>query len=94
MDVAEVAQKSSGKTGKAGISGDLSAYPKRQYFEQLRSRMDLWRSSFISHWRDLAQYLQPYRQQFTITDTNRGERRNLSIIDSTATLASRNPFRV
>ena len=51
--------------------------------------MDLSRSPFLSHWRDLAQYLMPYRQQFDITDNNRGERRNLSIIDSTATLCLR-----
>lgn len=51
--------------------------------------MDIWRSPFIYHWKDLAQYLMPYRQQFDVTDNNRGERRNLSIIDSTATLALR-----
>ncbi len=67
----------------------FSEYPKRQYYELLRSRMDIWRSPFLAHWKDLAQYLMPYRQQFEITDNNRGERRNLSIIDSTATLCLR-----
>ena len=51
--------------------------------------MEAERASFMPHWRDLADYVLPRRPQFSITETNKGERRNLKIIDSTATLAAR-----
>lgn len=51
--------------------------------------MELERSSFIPHWRELCDYIMPRRGRFFLTDTNRGERRNQKIIDSTATLAAR-----
>ena len=62
---------------------------KRQKFEILRGQLDGERSTFLSHWRDLGDYILPRRPRFTITDNNRGERKNQKIIDSTATLASR-----
>lgn len=51
--------------------------------------MEAERASFMPHWRDLADYVLPRRPQFNVTDTNKGERRNLKIVDSTATLAAR-----
>ncbi len=62
---------------------------KRQRLETLRAQMELERSSFIPHWRDLSDYIMPRRARFFLNDTNRGERRNQKIIDSTATLAAR-----
>lgn len=47
------------------------------------------RSSFDSHWADLATFVKPRRARFSSTDRNRGDRRNQSIIDSTATFAHR-----
>jgi hypothetical protein len=43
----------------------------------------------MSHWSDLGTYIMPRRPRFTITDVNRGDRRNQAIIDSTATFAAR-----
>ncbi len=62
---------------------------KRQRYELLRSQLENERTSFLSHWRDLSDYILPRRARFSVTDVNRGERRNKNIIDSTATLAAR-----
>ena len=55
----------------------------------LYTQLDNERQSFISHWRDLSDFILPRRQRFTLTDVNRGEKRNQNIIDSTATFSSR-----
>jgi len=47
------------------------------------------RSSFLPQYRDIGDYVLPNRARFTLSDTNRGDRRNLKIIDATASLASR-----
>jgi len=62
----------------------------RQQYERIRA--DLWteRSSFDSHWQELAQYIFPRRTRFWQGDRNKGDRRNQKIIDSTGTRAARN----
>lgn len=67
----------------------MNPQTKRQQFEILRGQLDLDRSTFIPHWRDLSDYILPRRARFSVTDANRGERKNKNIIDSTATLAAR-----
>lgn len=62
---------------------------KRERYEILRSELENERQSFIGHWRELADYVLPRRPRFLLTETNRGERKNQKIIDSTATLACR-----
>jgi len=62
---------------------------KRQQFELLRSQLDNERSSFTSHWRELGENILPRRTRFSISDSNKGDKRNTKIIDSTATLAAR-----
>lgn len=62
---------------------------KRQALEILRAQLELERSSHIGHWKDLANNILPRRPRFVLSDTNRGERRNLAIVDTTATLACR-----
>ena len=62
---------------------------KKQRLELLRAQLDNERSTFISHWRDLSDYILPRRARFYTSDVNKGDRRNQKIIDSTATLASR-----
>lgn len=62
---------------------------QRQEYETLRSSLMSDRSSFDAHWRELADYIQPRRSRFFVTDRNRGDRRNQKIIDATATLAAR-----
>ena len=57
--------------------------------EKLRSQLENERSSFLSHWKMLGDYILPRRPRFNVTDINKGDRRNTNIIDSTATLAAR-----
>lgn len=47
------------------------------------------RSTFESHWRELAEFVLPRRGRWTPDDRNRGDKRNGRIIDNTATLAAR-----
>jgi len=67
----------------------MSEITKRQELVILRADLERDRSSFITHWTDLADFIDPRRAQFTLSQTNRGERRNQKIINGTATLAKR-----
>jgi hypothetical protein len=71
------------------VSAQPKEFTKRQKLETLRAQLELERSSFITHWRDCGDYILPRRPRFTVTDRNRGDRRNRNIIDSTGTLAAR-----
>jgi Bacteriophage head to tail connecting protein len=61
---------------------------KRQEYEHLRAQLEIERSSFLQHWRDLADYILPRRPRFDTTDVNRGDKRSQKIIDSTGTYAA------
>lgn len=62
---------------------------RKRQLNLLWTALDSERSSFTSHWRTLAEFIRPRRIQFQTSDANKGENRNLKIVDSTATLASR-----
>ncbi len=62
---------------------------KRQRIELLKKQLEDDRSSFLSHWRDLADYFKPRRPRFVLSDVNRGDRRSQKIIDGTPTRALR-----
>lgn len=62
---------------------------KRSQYEVLRAQLDMERSSFMPHWRDLGEFILPRRPRFTQSDVNKGDRRNNKIIDSTASMAAR-----
>ncbi len=62
---------------------------KRTNLEQLRQQLEHERSTFLSHWRTLGNYIRPRRPRFERTDVNKGDRRTNNIYDSTATLAAR-----
>lgn len=62
---------------------------RRERYEILRAALDSERSSFIAHWKDLANFMLPMRPRFTLSETNTGDRKNQKIIDSTATFALR-----
>lgn len=67
----------------------MSTETKRSMNERLRAQLEIERSSFLGHWRDLGEYVLPRRPRFTVSDVNRGDRRNQKIIDNTPTLAAR-----
>lgn len=62
---------------------------KRQRLEKLRVQLESERSSFMTHWRELGDYILPRRPRFTLKDVNKGEKKNQKIVDSTATFAAR-----
>jgi hypothetical protein len=47
------------------------------------------RLSWEPHWKDVAEFILPYRHRLNLTDQNRGDRRNQSIYDPTGTIAYR-----
>lgn len=57
--------------------------------ERLRAGMAVERSSFLSHWQELGQFILPRRTRFITSDRDRGNRRNYAIINSTAGLGAR-----
>jgi hypothetical protein len=62
---------------------------KRQHLMALHGALQLDRSTFDGHWREIADFLMPRRARFVVTDKNRGDRRNQNIIDSTGRFAMR-----
>jgi len=62
---------------------------RRHKYELIRSQLENERTSFVSHWKDLGEYILPRRPRFTTNDVNKGDKRHTKIINSTATLASR-----
>lgn len=79
---AKPARSPSGASRTSGLT-------KKQRYERLRGQLEQDRSSFLSHWKDLNDYILPRRGRFFVTDINRGERRSQHIVDSTATFAAR-----
>ena len=75
--------------GPAGPLGKSPGMSKRMRCELIRSGMEIERATFISHWKELCDYILPRRGRFYVTDVNKGDRRSRSILDSTATMAAR-----
>jgi len=62
---------------------------ERQRLTTLQSQLDSEFSTFRPQYRDLNDYILPTRGRFWLGDGNRGDRRNLKILDSTGTRAAR-----
>lgn len=65
------------------------AESKIEQYHRLMTSLETERSSFINHWRDLADHILPQRIQLSMSDSNKGDKRNMKIVDSTPTLAAR-----
>jgi hypothetical protein len=77
-------------TNAGSVTANMAGrYGMRSKLELLRSELENERSSFLTHWRDLSDFILPRRTQFQTSDSNRGERRNLKLLDNTPTLAAR-----
>ena len=61
----------------------------RKRCEQKRAVLEIERQSFMPHWRELSEYVDPRRGRFVTSDYNRGEKRNSKIINSTGTYSKR-----
>ena len=62
---------------------------RRDPLERRRSALKLERESFISHYKELAEFIAPRKGRFFLTDRNKGEKKWQSIINSRATFAHR-----
>ena len=62
---------------------------KRERLTSLAAALKTERSSFDAHWRELAEFCQPRRTRFQVTDRNKGDRRSHNIINSTPRFAVR-----
>jgi hypothetical protein len=62
---------------------------KRHCYTRRLAALKMERQSFIQHWRDISDSLIPRKGRFLISDRNKGDKRNGSIIDNTGTLALR-----
>jgi len=62
---------------------------RRGRYVKLASALWTERSTFDSHWRDLADFYVPRRVRFTQSDRNKGDKRNQNIINSTGRFAAR-----
>lgn len=60
-----------------------------EHLNRRRSALDLERSSFIAHARDLSEFIRPRRGRFLTTDVNKGNKRHKEIINSVGTYALR-----
>lgn len=70
-------------------SAMAAPYNKRQQLEIQRAALKAERSTFEPSWRDCSDYILPRRARFTISDVNKGDRRNLKIYDNTGTVSAR-----
>ncbi len=60
---------------------------EKDYFMRRKGAMETKRASFISHYKDLDQYVQPRSAHFQPTDANRGNLKHRHIINSHGTQA-------
>lgn len=61
----------------------------KKHFEMRKAGLITERSSFMTHWQELAEWVIPTRGRFTISDRNSGRKRGQKIINSAATMALR-----
>lgn len=61
---------------------------KRARFEILRGQLHTERASYIPTWQDVNDFILPASGKFFVSDVNRGGRRDLDIINNTATMAA------
>lgn len=64
-------------------------YDERNRLFRRKSEMELERSTWISHWKELNQFILPRSGRFFMTDRNKGDKRHNHIYDNTATRALR-----
>lgn len=62
---------------------------KRKRLESVNAQLTTERSSFMSHWKEIADVVFPRRARFNVNEANRGDRKNRNIVDGTATMSAR-----
>lgn len=56
---------------------------------RIHTGLDLERSTYIDHWREISRYIEPRLGRYFVTDKNKGEKRHQSVIDNTGRIAHR-----
>lgn len=77
------------QTGNRPIEGQMPGESLRQRLERRLGGLKTERSSWETHWRDLATHFKPRRGRWHLGDVNRGGNKHQAIIDSTPTMAAR-----
>ena len=62
---------------------------KKDHYAQLHTRLKEDRSSFDSHWQEIADFMLPRRIRRSVSDRNKGDKRNQNIINSAARFSIR-----
>lgn len=62
--------------------------PRKKYLQRLHA-LKSERASWDSHWRELAEYVQPRRSKFFVSERNRGDKKNQHLVNSTSTWSAR-----
>lgn len=65
------------------------AETKRQRFSKLQTQLELERSSFDSHYRELGEHFAPRRTRFWADDRNRGDKRHNRVANEAGFLSAR-----
>ena len=64
-------------------------FKSKDYFLERLGSLDVERSSFIAHYQETSEFVQPRRGRFHVEDRNKGDKRWGSIINARASLAHR-----
>lgn len=62
---------------------------RKARYNKRREALKTERKTWQGHWEELSEYIMPRLGRFSLDKTNRGEKKNHSIIDNTATVAAR-----
>jgi hypothetical protein len=62
---------------------------QREVYQRLKDKLWTDRSTYETHWRDLADFVAPHRLRLQTSDRNRGEKKGKDILDNTAGLTLR-----
>lgn len=76
----------------AEYNGDAQGYPGQPKRDRIYTRwgaLKSERSSWLSHWKEISDYLLPRSGRYFVQDRDRGQRRHNNIYDSTGTRALR-----
>tara|TARA_R110000824_G_scaffold146356_3_gene315138 strand:+ start:2807 stop:4468 length:1662 start_codon:yes stop_codon:yes gene_type:complete len=55
---------------------------RRDYYDRRRGQLDMERSSFIAHYKDLSEYNSPRKGRFEMSDRNKGTKKHKAIINN------------
>jgi hypothetical protein len=67
----------------------MADFTLMDYFERRKGALKKERQSFLPHYQDLSDHVQPRRGRFVVQDRNRGTKRHQAIINSKATQSLR-----